>query len=344
MSEFFRALERAEQERILREQARQREAGAVAVEPPGDVAPEETPPAAAPPTVQEPVSTGVERPVEVEVSQPEARSEDGAVPAGVDGHMVSLITPRAFAAEQYRRLRYVVEQLHANANLSVVAVTSPSVGDGKSVTAINLAGALAQAVDGKVLLVEADLRRPSVAHKLALGESAGPGLVRAILDPNLTLESVVCRHPVFNLSILHAGRSEAAPYELLKSPRLGELIADARRRYEYLVLDMPPLLAVPDCQELAQWVDGFLIVVAANRTPRKLVEESLNLIEPNKVVGFVFNRDDRPLSGYYAYYYGYGPAEGDLLGWWGRAAKKLEGSIRGRRFLRGARPARAPRR
>src|ERR1044072_1181514 len=88
---------------------------------------------------------------------------------GVDDHLVSLVAPAPFEAEQYRALRHTIEQLHKSRDLSIVAVSSPGVGDGKSTTAVNLAGALAQAQDARVLLVDADLRRPSLSKLLALG-------------------------------------------------------------------------------------------------------------------------------------------------------------------------------
>jgi capsular exopolysaccharide synthesis family protein len=213
--------------------------------------------------------------------------------------MVSLVTPNTFEAEQYRTLRHMIEQLHTSAGVSIIACTSPAGGDGKTTTAINLAGALAQAPDAKVLLVDADLRRPCIARELTLSDDAGPGLVGAIVNRNLTLEDVVRRRPPFTLSILPAGSTVANPYELLKSPRLGELMEEARRRYDYVVLDTPPVVTIPDCRAIARWVDGFVVIVAAHRTPRKLLEETLNSMEPAKVIGLIFNGDDRPLSGYY---------------------------------------------
>ncbi len=213
--------------------------------------------------------------------------------------MVSLVTPNTFEAEQYRTLRHMIEQLHTSAGVSIIACTSPAGGDGKTTTAINLAGALAQAPDAKVLLVDADFRRPCIARELTLSDDAGPGLVGAIVNRNLTLEDVVRRRPPFALSILPAGSAVANPYELLKSPRLGELMEEARRRYDYVVLDTPPVVAIPDCRAIARCVDGFVVIVAAHRTPRKLLEETLNSMEPAKVIGLIFNGDDRPLSGYY---------------------------------------------
>ena len=279
MSKFFRALEQAERDRAL-QRGEAPQAADRAVTPAPEVEPAE------PVTLQQPLA-------------------DSA--GGVDDHLVSLVAPATFEAEQYRALRHAVEQLHKAHDLRVVAVSSPGVGDGKSITAINLAGALAQARDARVLLVDADLRRPSVAGLLALGGSDGPGLVNAILDPSLTLEQVARLRPPFNLSVIPAGQAPPSPYEVLKSPRLGELLEEARRRYDYIVVDAPPLCTVQDCRVIAQWVDGFLLVVAAHHTPRRLVEEALNVVERSKVLGFIFNGDDQPPSGYSGYsgYYGY---------------------------------------
>jgi protein-tyrosine kinase len=225
---------------------------------------------------------------------------------GVDQHLVSLMAPAAFEAEQYRALRHIVEQLHKTAELKVIAVSSPSVGDGKTITAVNLAGALAQGPETKVLLVDADLRRSSLHHVLGLGDTNHPGLVDAIVDPSLTLDRIVQPRPPFNLSVICAGPTPPAPYEVLKSPRLGDLLGEARRQYDYVIVDTPPLAPVQDCRVIGRWMDGFLLVVAANRTPRQLVEEAVTTLDRAKIIGFVFNRDARSLSRrYFGYYRGY---------------------------------------
>ena len=95
------------------------------------------------------------------------------------------------------------------------------------------------------------------------------------------------------VTVLPAGTRPSAPYEVLESPRLGELLESCRQRFDYVILDTPPITTVPDCRVIGKWVDGFLVVVAADRTPRKLVEEALELMEPAKVVGLVFNREAR---------------------------------------------------
>ncbi len=233
-------------------------------------------------------------------SSPELPS-DGS--SALEEHLVSLLAPTSFEADQYRALRHLIEQLHKSAELSVVAVSSPGVADGKTTTAINLAGALAQARDARVLLIDADLRAPAVATRLGCDGHVGLGFADAILDGSLALEAVAQVRPHLNLSVLPAGRPPAAPYEVLKSPRVGELLTEARQRYEYIVLDTPPLVAIPDCRVIAKWVDGFLIVVTAHRTPRKLLEEALSVTESAKILGLVFNGDDRHRSrGYYGSY------------------------------------------
>src|SRR5262249_24562885 len=181
---------------------------------------------------------------------------------------------------------------------------SAAPGDGKTITAINLAGALALAPETRVLLVEADLRRPSISQYLGWGDSSDPGLVDVVLDLALSLEDVVRPRPPFNLAVLPAGRCPAAFYEVLKSPRLGVLLEQARRHYDYIVLDTPPLVPLPDCQLLRQCVDRFLVVVAAHRTPRKLLVEALDTLDPAEIVGLVFNGDDGLTEkSYYAYAY-----------------------------------------
>jgi capsular exopolysaccharide synthesis family protein len=220
----------------------------------------------------------------------------------MDPHLVSLLKPHAFESEQYRTLRHVLERRHRLDLLSLVAVTSAGVGDGKTTTTLNLAGALAQAPDARVLVVDADLRRPSVARQLGMPDHEGPGLAGLLRDPHLTLEQAVRRLEPFTLEVLGAGRCPDSPYELLKSVRMGEILDQARRRYDYVLIDTPPAPAFPDCRLIEKFVDGFLLVVAAHKTPRRLVEEALATMEPSKVLGLVLNSDDRPLSGYYGYY------------------------------------------
>ena len=226
----------------------------------------------------------------------------------LDPHLVTLTSPGSFAAEQYQGLRLTIERLRRGRTLQVIAVTSPAAGEGKTLTAINLAGAIARgADDARVLLIDADLRRPAVARQLAIDQFS-QGLTEVIENPATTLDSVTQTMRPYNLSILPAGLRKGAVHQILRSPRLDGLLSEARRRYDFVVLDTPPLLPVFDSALLANAVDGVLVVVAANQTPRKLLGEALNMLDPAKVLGIVFNRDARPLFGYYdAYYKDYFP-------------------------------------
>jgi len=228
----------------------------------------------------------------------------------LDPHLVALTSPGSFAAEQYQGLRLTIERLRRGRRLQVIAVTSPAAGEGKTLTAINLAGALARGGDAaRVLLIDADLRRPAVARQLAIDDDA-KGLTEVVENAAATIDSVTQKLKPYNLSVVPAGTRNGAVHHILRSSRLDVVLAEARQRYDFVVLDTPPLLPVFDSALLANAVDGVLMVVAANQTPRKLLAEALNLLDPAKVLGIVFNRDARPMFGYYdAYYKDYFPEQ-----------------------------------
>lgn len=228
----------------------------------------------------------------------------------LDPHLVALTSPGSFAAEQYQGLRLTIERLRRGRTLQVIAVTSPAAGEGKTLTAINLAGALARGGDAaRVLLIDADLRRPAVARQLAIDDDA-KGLTEVVENAAATIDSVTQKLKPYNLSVITAGFRSGAVHQILRSPRLEVVLAEARQRYDFVVLDTPPLLPVFDSALLANAVDGVLMVVAANQTPRKLLGEALNLLDPAKVLGIVFNRDAKPMFGYYdAYYKDYFPEQ-----------------------------------
>jgi capsular exopolysaccharide synthesis family protein len=192
--------------------------------------------------------------------------------------------------------------------LQMVAITSPGSGDGKSVTTLNLAGSLAQSPDARVLVIDADLHRPSIARYLGLDCPEGKGLADVLSIPDGRLDQVVQRIDALNLSVLPAGVGSRV-YELLNSSRLESVLTDARRSFDFVVIDTPPLVPLPDCRVIAQWVDGFIMIVTAHRTPRRAVAEALNLLDPSKVIGLVFNGDDRPLARYSSYYGYYGKSD-----------------------------------
>ena len=220
--------------------------------------------------------------------------------------LVSMVTPASVEADQYRGLRHTVERLHRDRGLQVIAVTSPGAGEGKTVTTLNLAASLAQSAETRVLVIDADLHRPSVAEYLGIAPPYSPGLSDAIASEGGTLDAAIRRLEAFNLSVVLTGGVQTGAYELLNSPRLDGLLNRARNDFDYVLVDTPPVVPLPDSRLLARCVDGFFIVVAAHRTPRKALAEALTLVDPGKTIGLVFNGDDRPLSPYSSYYGYYG--------------------------------------
>jgi capsular exopolysaccharide synthesis family protein len=285
VSKFFKALEQAEKQRQDRPLDENRPTPVVVAELPREV----------PPRAQL-------EPVVEEVPAPPSRD--------LEEHLVSFLDPLSAAAEEYRTLRTVVEEA-CEEGRRVVAVSSPVRGDGKTLTTVNLAGALAQSATLRVLLVDADLRYPSIARLLRPGKGRTKGLVDAVRDRSLTLADLVQTTPSPRLSLLGAGTLPQAPYEVLQSSRVHELMDEARRAFDYVIVDTPPIVALSDYRLIEKWIDRFLLVVAAHRTPRGLIEEALRLVEPEKLIGFVFNMADRTRgSSPYGYYYHHPSEEG----------------------------------
>jgi capsular exopolysaccharide synthesis family protein len=208
----------------------------------------------------------------------------------IDDHLVSLLEPTSFAAEQYRAVRLAVETLRHERGTRVVGVSSPGRGEGKTITALNLAGALAQAPDARVVLIEADLRHPAAARYLGL--SAPRGLSSYLLDPGMTLDAVLQRPPSVAFAVVPAGAASSMPYELLKSPRLTALLSELRQRFDFVLVDTPPALPFPDVGILRDLVDGFVVVVRANRTPREMLQDTMAVLGRPRTLGLVFNDDE----------------------------------------------------
>lgn len=219
-----------------------------------------------------------------------------------DQQPVMFAEPQSFEAEQYQRLRQQIERRSATRPLQVIAVTSAVVGDGKTFTALNLAGALARKEDRKVLVIDADLRRPSVMPRLGL-QPPDRGLATALRAANGSLKSYVRPVNGSSLAVLPGETVTDGVYELLTSPKLAQLIREARTTYDYVIVDTPPVLPLPDSGLLRDIVDGYLVVVSARSTPRKLVGEALTVLESAPVIGLVYNRDDRPVFGFYRSHY-----------------------------------------
>lgn len=226
-------------------------------------------------------------------------------PKKIYTQLISLLKPDMPEAEHYRRLRYSVERLKKKDEGLVVGLTSPVSGDGKTLTSINLAGALAQNPQNRVLLIELDLRQPVNTLRNYLGapkKLGGPGVVDLVIDASLAWDKATYYLQDYNLYILPAGSPTRSPYELLTSDRMGAILREARQRYDYVIVDTAPIVLLPDSQLIADSVDGFIVVLAADVTSKKLLDEALALMEPEKVLGLVFN-GYKPVGERYGGYY-----------------------------------------
>ena len=205
----------------------------------------------------------------------------------ISSSVVTALTPSAAPAEAYRHLRTNLQFARPDEMLEVMMVTSPGMGDGKSVSAANLAVALAQA-GNRTLLLDADLRRPQV-HKL-FGMDRTPGLsnhLRDGADSALALQRTVEPH----LYALPAGDPVGNPSELLGSPAFRNVLAALREHFEYIVIDTPPVLVATDATLLSTQCDGTIMVTRAAVTTEPELEESLATLEDvgTTVDGIVFN-------------------------------------------------------
>ncbi len=206
-------------------------------------------------------------------------------------------------AEAYRTLRATLEARREEGDTNVVLVTGTAPSEGKSTTAVNLAASLALA-GREVILIEADLRRPALAG--ALDVKPGKGGVVSVLLGEQKLEDALTTATGFgpSMRVLLADYSEGWIAELFSIPAARELIAEARKLAEYVIIDSPPLNLVADAVPLARGADDVLIVVRIGETRIKRISELGELLAENRVrpVGFAVVGVPRPLRGESRYY------------------------------------------
>ncbi len=211
---------------------------------------------------------------------------------------------RTVLAEEFRKLKTtVVKELRRNDNGNTVMVTSSGGGEGKSVTAINLAIALAQEFDNTVFFIDADLRHPSLQQYLNIGER--PGLTDCLVD-GMDIGRALIKTTIGKLTLLPSGRAVPNPTELLASQKMKTLFNEIKNRYSdrYVIIDAPPVLPVAETRSLAALVDGIIFVVAEGMVPERSVQDSLELLHDRSILGFVFsNVSPENLGPQHGYYY-----------------------------------------
>ncbi len=204
----------------------------------------------------------------------------------------------AVAVEQYRKLAATLYYAQAERGLKVVVVTSAMPGEGKSLTATNLALTLSDSYQHRVLVVDADLRRPSL-HSV-FGVHAGAGLSEALTGVAVSSSPVLEISP--NLTYLPSGHVLADPTSALTSGRLRDLLAKAREDFDWVIIDTPPIGLVSDARLVSEFADGIVVVVEAAKTAYQDIQRAVASLESSKVVGVVLNRVQRVTSGYGSYY------------------------------------------
>ena len=204
----------------------------------------------------------------------------------------------AGAEDSYRMLRTRVIQRMRDNGWNSMMVVSPGPGAGKSLTAVNLAISLAREVTHTVLLVDLDLRRPSI-HRF-FGYEPPHGIVD-YLKNDVPLPDILFNPSIERLVVLPGKEREMNSSEMLSSPRMLDLIAELKVRYpeRIVIFDLPPVLATDDAIAFAPNVDGALVVVENGATKREDLMTTYDLLRNTKVIGSVINKSDNPSQAYY---------------------------------------------
>lgn len=200
--------------------------------------------------------------------------------------LVAATASHSPAAERYRSLRTRIAQTENGAACRVLMMTSPGRSEGKSITSLNLGLTMAQEFHRRVLVMDADLRQPSV-HAL-LGLPVSPGLSDVLLG-GASLDDVMISIPDFRLTVIPAGLPPERPTELLGSTAMRRLLEELRRHFDRVLLDTPPTSAVADATVVSRMVDGVIVVVRAGKTLKPAIERTLSEVDSARVLGLVLN-------------------------------------------------------
>ncbi|EKN66460.1 capsular exopolysaccharide family protein [Neobacillus bataviensis LMG 21833] len=215
--------------------------------------------------------------------------------------LITSIAPKSPISEQFRTIRTNIQYSSIDKEIRTIMISSSGPGEGKSTTAANLAVTFAQ-LGKKVLLVDADLRKPTVHHTFGLNNLFG---FTTVLTKQRTLDKTVLETEEEDLYILTSGPIPPNPAELLSSKSMEQFIIEAKEQFDYVLFDTPPLLAVADPQIVANQCDGSVLVVYSERTEIDQAKKSKELLEnaQSKLLGVVLNHKEVKNGDYY-YYYG----------------------------------------
>ena len=219
--------------------------------------------------------------------------------SNVDASIVAYFDPKALITEQYKILRTNILSLNkGNKPLKSFVVTSSIHSEGKTVTSLNLAFCMAQTVrKPKVLLIDADLRKGRMARYLGVQQRTG---LTEVLLGEAQLEDVLFHIDYDNLTFMSCGKVPDNPAELLSSERFKQLLVEVEDKFDYILIDTPPIIPVTDSGIVGAQVDGVLMVIQAGRTQRGIIKRAEELLHQaqSKVIGHVLTNIEYHLPEY----------------------------------------------
>ena len=220
-------------------------------------------------------------------------------PTRVEPHLVAVTQPRSPYCEQFRALRTKLLQVGERKQMRAFVITSGGVGEGKTLTALNLAWLLAQTEGVRALIIDSDLRQPCATQYLGIDASVG---LSEVLGGDVRLEEAIVRLDPAGLYLLPGGEARDDVAELLSGPSYARLLTDVRKMFDYIIIDAPPLGIFTDANVLMNRADAALLVVRSGKTRYTLIDRLLEQMPREKLLGIVLNRVDEQFDES-AYYY-----------------------------------------
>jgi capsular exopolysaccharide synthesis family protein len=204
----------------------------------------------------------------------------------INKRRITMLQPESIASEQFRTLRGRIDSLATQQSLRTVSIVSANPDEGKSMASINLAVVTSMSVGKKVLLVDCDLRNPSIHTSLGVEPTIGLG---EVLMGNSRLEEAIIKIDNVNMDVLPVRVRPTNPSELLASVAMREMVEEVAELYDQVILDTPACLGLPDAKTVSELSDGIVLVVRAGVTPKQDVDTMLEILDQRRVLGFLLN-------------------------------------------------------
>ncbi|HEY0322834.1 MAG TPA: CpsD/CapB family tyrosine-protein kinase [Pyrinomonadaceae bacterium] len=222
-------------------------------------------------------------------------------PTRVEPHLVAITQPRSAYCEQFRSLRTRVIHAGERKQMQAIVITSAGVGEGKTLTALNLAWLLAQTDGVRALLIDSDLRNPCVTDYFGIREDATKGLSEVLAEETTLEESLIRLEPA-GLYLLPGGAARDDCAEMLSGPKFERVLKDARNLFDYIIIDAPPLGIFTDANVMINRADGAMLVVRSGKTRYGALNRLLDTLPRGRMLGVVLNRSEEELAESASYY------------------------------------------